>query len=240
VLGVEHLREAMFCSYENPPDKMDVLVAARDLARMQAHFWGDDRLKQWIPAFDSFDYVEVIQRRWTYYFRGLSRRFQQVCSADFFQFLRACAEENGISTFMKTLLNGPKTLVHGDLWINNFCFVKKDDLYCPPAVLFESSMTKLCIFDWQTCSFGLGVVDLASLVDTTQATEFENEILHLFWDTLMRNGVYLHQYPWDKFISDYKLAKRYSFLYHHPVMVQTALFTPKALREANVNDIFNR
>ena len=126
-----------------------------------------------------------------------------------------------LSDSIKTLItdlakNAPMTLVHTDVWINNFCFVND----------------QFCALDWQTVMIGPGVIDLvkkkwttqtsfdivlflflkATLLDTTQFYSNESEIVSLYYDTLNRFSVGKNMYIWDSFVEHYKLAKRWSFI----------------------------
>ncbi len=147
----------------------------------------------------------------------------------------------------------PRTLVHGDLWINNITFIPTPPSRSTSTSTSPPTSTKdpnnnnknsnknknsndnnnnnndnnnnnnykntrndnsnndsnntgekgnplrLCVLDWQTLCWGPGLIDLATLIDTSkQGHRYGKKLLQLYYDTLLKYGVRSSSYSFQQ------------------------------------------
>ena len=154
ILLMEDLGSAKFYSFQGTPGEdripLDkVLAAARSLAILHAQFFLDSNLLEpanvrfnWLRKFGDPTYLQEIVEKWKYYWSFAKQRLEHKVRHDFYSIL---SDPIKIKTLITDLAkNAPMTLVHTDVWINNFCFVND----------------QFCALDWQTVMIGPGVIDL--------------------------------------------------------------------------------
>ena len=93
----------------------------------------------------------------------------------------------------------PTTLVHFDYRADN---------------LFFDEDGEVVVIDWQSISQGGGAADVGYLLgqnlDTSVRRDHENELLHVYHDTLTANGV--SGYGFDQFFHDYRVGLIYGWV----------------------------
>ena len=127
----------------------EVLAATRSLAILHAQFFLDSNLLEpanvrfnWLRKFGDPTYLQEIVEKWKYYWSFAKQRLEHKVRHDFYSIL---SDPIKIKTLITDLAkNAPMTLVHTDVWINNFCFVND----------------QFCALDWQAVMIGPGVIDL--------------------------------------------------------------------------------
>jgi aminoglycoside/choline kinase family phosphotransferase len=163
----------------------------RSLATMHAAWWNDDRLASYAfvhsPAkapWPQFNDASV-KATWPIVLErfgdDIPERIKLVCER---------WSEIG-PVIMEDALNHPSTLCHGDMRLDNIFFHEDGSL---------------SILDWQLANSAVGTNDMAYFVSQSLSTEdrrsFEQELLHLYHDTLVDGGV--ADYTFDDVWTDYR------------------------------------
>jgi thiamine kinase-like enzyme len=180
----------------------------RDLAQFHAEFWMSHKIweAQWLPSLEDSKEIDLAVYRfskvWEHYIPLRHKKLIPKAMLDFCDNYR----EN-LPNLWRELGSNHCTLAHGDIWINNMAFMKGAD----------NITERLCLFDWQTCVKGNGLIDLASLIDTGRNGKHEMHLLKIYYNTLLQYGV--RQYSWEKCKKDFQLAKKWSWMTHCPVLM---------------------
>ncbi|KAH3757224.1 hypothetical protein Pelo_10954 [Pelomyxa schiedti] len=245
-LILEDFSHASTFDYEAKTVPLDiVLLFVKSFAEFHAEFWdhpgfgdsNDSRLG-WVPPMNCAENIEYMLGNFGYFWEALKSQ-RSLFSPEFYNF---CLEHNKtVPNLLNTLFStSPHTLVHGDIWINNLCLFKESfdtDLLRHAA---GSPLPQPCVFDWQTSFYGCGLTDLAALLDTCVVVGSNVErCLLLYHDTLLRHGV-RSTYTLQRCREDFKLARRWSFLYHIPVLGMGALRIQGNLDDNEVAELLRR
>jgi len=102
-------------------------------------------------------------------------------------------DRNGVRLQRTLHLETPRTLIHGDLRLDNIFFNE------------SGADTQVIFADWQLMGRGPGAYDIAYLLSGALAEDIspstEEALLRHYWDELEHNGV--ANYPFDRFLRDY-------------------------------------
>ncbi|ROO88595.1 ecdysteroid kinase [Actinocorallia herbida] len=165
----------------------DAASAVKEMAVLHAAVWEDPFLGElpWLnrddPESRAFTAALV-----TSMYEGFRERYSERIPADGLALI-----EEFLPSLEKYLApyDAPATLVHGDFRADNLLFGP-----ARPAVL-----------DWQTCSRGAGVSDLAYFLSSSLPADVrraeEESLVHLYHDTLTAEGV---SYPWSSCWTAYR------------------------------------
>ena len=239
----------------NSPDrrvsKAHALVAIRDLARMHAHFWNDEQLSAILEPFNAESRAKDLFASWTVYYE-MVKCGAKTFGADLSDFLAKSAQkEDNLVAFLRSLMDFPFTLLHSDLWLGDISFVPKStspsfssfSSSASVAFLFSSfdtspSSSRLALVEWRNACYGPGIVDLAMMLDSFQMAADDAELLQVYHDVLLRSGV--EKLHLKDLQSRYRLAKRYSLIYHHTVLLDTAVFKSTVFDKDFLTDLRHR
>lgn len=167
---------------------------ATQLAVMHARWWGHPQLDAlaWLPkpnAPGTLDYAAVVARGAWRDFRRKAGRLPSV--------LTELGERlSRDASVLERLGTAPRTLVHGDMRVNNVMWAYGDE----PVVR--------AIIDWQTALAGRGPMDIAALFVNNLAPDdrrtAERELLPAYHISLVERGV--RDYSFEDCWTDYRLA----------------------------------
>ena len=163
------------------------------MAAFHASWWDDPRLDKldWMPRRDAEAdaYQELYAGAW----KSLLKK-----AADGMpEGLRALGEAlvPEIPKLKAMLAEPPRTIVHGDLRLDN-CFFPGDGARSP------------VVFDWEFCNRGRGANDAATFISDAFAPQERREVemglLHSYHASLVHNGV--RGYSFEECLRDYRLS----------------------------------
>lgn len=202
VLLLEDLAPARVGSELVPPADGHVRVALREIARFHARWWDSDEVRalDWIPYLNSPIYRQHTQL-FAYGWPLWKEKFGPEASA----YVLAAGERLGerLHEFQDALCSDPVTIMHMDYRLPNLFFPGPE------------GGVEFAIVDWQPYARCRGLYDvgyfMAQSVPTEQRRRLEDEVLHLYHDTLLANGV--RNYGYDRCFHDYRMGVMYTFLY---------------------------
>jgi hypothetical protein len=178
-LLIEDLGDARFGDSVAGSSPDDARLIVTQLARLHAHYWEHPSLKglSWLrsPA-DVADATGAL-------YQAMLPRFEQVWASRAPAELTECARafSSSLAASLRLASLAPCTLAHTDTRLDNFAF----------PLVPESGV--LIIFDWQLARFARGTSDLAYFLAQSLPIELrrsmETELLSLYLDTLVANGV---------------------------------------------------
>ncbi|MCY4448700.1 MAG: phosphotransferase [Chloroflexi bacterium] len=174
--------------------RADAEHVMEQLAAFHASWWNNPRLDEldWMPSRDaeSRAYQEIYTDAWQS-FLGTARDVMP-------EGLRSLGDRliTEIPKIKAMLAKPPRTIVHGDLRLDN-CFFPSDAGARWPVV-----------FDWEFCVRGRGVNDVATFVSDTYAPQerrdVEKGLLHTYHAALVDNGV--SGYSFEECLRDYRIS----------------------------------
>ena len=163
------------------------------LGQLHAPWWNDDRLNSdWIPSVATHTALHqpFVEDGWDLF---ASRIVPQI-NPDF-----APIGERLVRDFPSLYARGAEsasTLIHGDYRLSNFLFGQ------------VGSADEIVVVDWQLVGAGSGPRDLAYFLsqnlDIDQRREIEEDLVKLYHETLVSNGV--EGYSFDQCWEDYLLG----------------------------------
>jgi hypothetical protein len=108
-----------------------------------------------------------------------------------------------IPELLDVLASPPCTIIHMDFRLPNLFFAGPE------------GGVDFAVVDWQPYSRARGLYDvgyfLAQSLPTAQRRRLQDEVVHLYHDTLLAHGV--KDYSWEQCWHDYRLGVMYTFLY---------------------------
>jgi aminoglycoside/choline kinase family phosphotransferase len=129
--------------------------------------------------------------------------------------------------FCDELARPPRTLLHGDLRLDQLFFAVSSD---------DAPVTAL---DWQITGIGRGAYDLAYFLSQSLPTEDrrsgEQQLIERYAERLAAHGVV---YPRDELRRDYRLTTAFCFIY--PVIVGGRIEMANDRQRELLHTIFNR
>ncbi len=191
-LLLEDLDDATFGDERAGASRPQFEAAVDCLARLHARWWGDPRLDalDWLtPYGDLPAQLARLPGRADVFFD----RFAEIVPPELVALTRRLGP--GDAQRLARLAGPPTTLIHVDAHLDNFAFRETPD------------GVRAILFDWQGTARGLGVVDLALLLNAltpAQREHLETDLLQVYLETLRRLGV--AGYPQARFQADFRLA----------------------------------
>lgn len=169
-----------------------------ELALLHAGTWNDETLKEhdWIGDCADPDYFARLKPMLT---KG-------------WEILKASADDRVRSNFEKV---GDGFMAKAERWQSDmgkrFCLVHCD--YRMTNIMYTEDNQSIAI-DWQTLQFGRPGIDtfylIANTLDLEMRKAHENELLQVYYDTLLANGV--EDYSFDDCIEDYEYGSLYGVM----------------------------
>ena len=179
-----------------------VRLALTELARFHAHWWDTAELK-------GLDFVPYLnQPPWQAHpeFYGYCWPiFKEKFASQVSPYVLECGERFGqtILEMQELMSAGACTIIHMDYRLPNLFFGDPD------------GDSPFAVIDWQPYSRAHGGYDigyfLAQSIPTEQRRRLQDEVLHLYHDTLLANGV--TNYTFDDCYRDFRLGVMYTWLY---------------------------
>ena len=154
------------------------VLAVEALAAFQSTWWGVPRTPTlaWVPGIDAPAIPGGLQTTVTSSLDAFEMRYADMLPSESVAINRRFAHR--LSDWLSHIATHPLTIAHADYRLDN--------------MLFHPS-GGVTIIDWQTAMYTGGVTDLAFLLgsslETAMRRQFEGELLGLYRDELMRNGV---------------------------------------------------
>ena len=172
----------------------DARLAVEALARIHATWWADGSLDQlrWLRGADQSG--ATLAQLWNIGWQP----FQEFMADDLPPGFSEIGERVGAQmvALHERAAASAGTLVHGDYRLENFLF---DD---------NAEVESLCVLDCQGVHRGSGPGDLAYFIGLSLTTELrrerEDDLLHLYHETLRRNGV--ADYGFQQCYDDYRIG----------------------------------
>lgn len=172
----------------------DAAFAIRDLAAFHAAWWEHPRLRtmDWLPVFG--EQAKDAQDRYTQGWDVFLEKIGDLVPDDVVPL--GTKLRYHLVAVKHYLGQSPQTFLHGDFHLNN--------------LLFDSTQGKriLTVIDWQLCSRGRAMRDLAYFLVTALPPDrrraHEIDLLKLYHTILMEHGV--QDYPFDQCIYDYRFT----------------------------------
>lgn len=171
------------------------------LAKFQASWWDSPRLHEldWMPLGDAgaIPYGELYEDSWP--------ALMAKAGAGMPHGLRRLGDRlrPELTTLKALLAKPPRTIVHGDLRLDN-CFFPAGAEAPSPVV-----------FDWEFCVRGRGVFDVATFIAETFPVERRRSeelgLLRLYHSVLTENGV--RGYSFETCFNDYRLSMLEIFVF---------------------------
>ena len=168
----------------------DARLVIRTLAELHAHFWNSPRLKRlaWLRTADHD--VASATPLYEAMLPAFEQRFAEIVPASALHAARTLGQ--GFGEWMQQQGTGPQTLAHGDFRPDNFAFDEQGPV----------------VFDWQGLRRSRGTRDLAYFlafgVAVEQRRSTEHDLLHLYHETLLENGV--KDYRFDDLQANYRTS----------------------------------
>ncbi len=177
-----------------PPEQAALVVKA--LARMHAHWWESERLREWTAAWlpsterQASINAPLVQGGWESFAERIAPRIDEA----FIPVGERLVREWG-SVYERGAASAA-TLIHGDFRIENFLFGE------------AGSRDELVILDWQIAGYGSGPRDLAYFIaqgfDPQKRRAVSDELVDLYHATLVEHGV--QGYSLEQCREDYRLG----------------------------------
>ena len=194
LLIIEDLAEARVGDSVEGCSLDDIALAIRSLADFQAKWWNDSAGSQyaWLPrkSKDADFYAQEYEMSWNL----LKEKSLGVMPRRLWEFGQNLGPYVG--TIREYLSVSPTTLVHGDYRPDNCFFGNYQD------------RRPLAIFDWEYCTEGRGVYDLATFLcealTPKQRAEYEIDFLALYHSLLVDKGI--SGYSFEQCLLDYRWA----------------------------------
>lgn len=176
----------------------DARAAIEAVARFHARYWENDALDalEWMPRMDS-DGMKIGEVIYNSSIDGFKAVFEQAIDP-------ACADiidrfGPNVPGLLDRMAAMPNTISHFDFRLDN---------------LFFGDDGRVQMIDFQTSAKGGGVYDVGYLLSQSVGTDdrraHEDELLRLYHDTLVAEGV--TDYPLDRIRADYRVAVLYSWV----------------------------
>lgn len=165
-----------------------------ELAKFHAHWWNSPRLQTytWLPLWGGD--ALAMQNRYAQLTGPFLERFGQRVSRPVRAVINALSMSYG--AVRRRLQQGPVTMVHGDLHLDNIFFYPSE---CKPPVR---------MIDWQSVARGRGAIDLALFLfgslETTVRRAVEDDLLRRYYHLLVESGV--TGYSFAQLMEDCRLA----------------------------------
>jgi hypothetical protein len=171
----------------------DARLAVSTLARVHAEWWHDEQLRrqEWLSGFEANGrlFAGLYAQGWDHFWAMMGEALPPEYEAPG----RALATR--YAEMVEEGTHSAWTLVHGDFCLENVLF---DDDHEEPLVLL----------DWQTASWGSGLLDLGYFMGQSLSTELRRaqqpELLRCYYDKLREHGV--NGYSFDQMMHDYRLG----------------------------------
>jgi aminoglycoside/choline kinase family phosphotransferase len=210
VLLLEDLTSARVGDQLRGATREEAELAVRELAKFHAAWWDNPRLEElsWLP----YPNAEI--------YRSLETSYQEAWEpflANFGHGLPASVVKTGgqlgtnICNLLDMYAKPPLTIMHGDYRLDNLFFDLPD------------RSAPLAVIDWQLSSRSRAAGDIglfmAGSVETSLRRATEQQILRMYHNTLLENGV--QGYGFDQLFHDYRVAVVASFI--NPVLAGGAL-----------------
>lgn len=209
--GYHILLDDVSATHEESHDKTPTLAYGRDLAgslaRMHAHWWGEERLRSGghpLPAQSAIErYVGVARLGLVPILALTAGRLEpgwDEALAEVFahhpeMMVRRAANETGL------------TLVHGDVNPGNILSLRELSISSSALGLQPIYLIDRQPFDWSLKSW-LGISDLAYAIvhwwEPEERRALEQPLLRHYHEHLQANGI--HDYSWTQLLYDYRLA----------------------------------
>ena len=194
VLMIEDLSDARLGDSVEGCSSEEIQLAIHSLAEFQADYWGNVAEMQyaWLPA-KSAD-TEIYSREYDQAWKALKVKAGDAMPDHLWELGQELGQHIGaIRTHLST---APLTLVHGDYRPDN-CFFGG-----------EFDRRPLAVFDWEYCTKGRGVYDVATFLcevfTPEQRIRHELDCLRLYHSQLLDGGV--SGYTFDQCLTDYRLS----------------------------------
>ena len=202
ILLLEDLAPAQVGSELVPPADDHVRVALREIARFHAHWWDSDEVRalDWIPYLNS-----PVYRQHTQLFAYGWPLWQEKFGGEASAYVLAAGERLGerLTEMQDDLCSDPVTIMHMDFRLPNLFFPGPD------------GGVEFAVVDWQPYARCRGLYDvgyfMAQSVPTEQRRRLENEVIRLYYDSLVEHGV--RNYSYERCFHDYRMGVMYTFLY---------------------------
>ena len=170
------------------------LQVVRTLARIHAHWWESERLREWtwLPSTERQSEVNtpLVQGGWDAFARRIAPRVDPAFVPVGERLVR-----DWRTLYERGAASGA-TLIHGDFRIENFLFGK------------PGSENELAILDWQIAGYGSGPRDLAYFIaqgfEPEQRRAVGDDLLPLYHAALLEHGV--TGYSFEQCRDDYRLG----------------------------------
>jgi hypothetical protein len=176
------------------------------IADQHGHWWNSPRFAAmpWLKTYATEPFPERVASN----FEAAWPRFVEIVGSDLSPAMRAFGERfpSMVPWFCDQLVRPPRTLLHGDLRLDQLFFaVDTDD---PPVTAL----------DWQVTGMGRGAYDLAYFLSQSLPTDIrrsnEEELIERYAERLAEHGA---DYPCDEMRRDYRLTTAFCFVY--PVII---------------------
>ena len=201
VLVLEDMADARQGDSLNGCSPAEARQVISQIAKFQASWWDSPRLDEldWMPRGDAeaHAYGELYVHSWP----GLMEKAGEGMPLG----LRRLGDrlQSELPKLKTMLAKPPRTIVHGDLRLDN-CFF--------PAGAESPSPV---VFDWEFCVRGRGVFDVATFIAETfpveQRRSVEMGLLRLYHSVLTENGV--RGYSFEACFADYRLSMLEIFVF---------------------------
>lgn len=178
-------------------------LAVESIARFHATWWESPRLAQigeWMPAINA-----PVQQVAAGAYAQAWQPFLDMFGATLSPEVKSVCERIGsnVVKIQTAFAQPPLTISHGDFRVDNLFFAD------------DGGELQLAVADWQISTLGRGTFDVAYLLcgglPSELRREYERELVRLYHDTLVTNGVtgYSFEQCWD----DYRLGALFQFVY---------------------------
>lgn len=180
----------------------EVRMAVEEVAKFHATWWESRRLDEidWMPRINdpvNLSAEAQYQQSWEPFLARWGDRLSPEMKAVGERFAPR------VGAVLHKMADRPRTIVHGDFRLDNFFFECGED-------------TPFAVIDWQIANRGIGAFDIGYLFAGNLKTEMrrshEQELLRLYHDTLVANGV--KDYSFDDLYEDYRTSVMFSFVYN--------------------------
>ena len=197
------------------------------IAGQHAHWWDSQRFASmaWLKTYATAKFPARIADN----FEAGWPRFVKLVGADLSPAMRDFGERfpSMVPWFCDELARPPRTLLHGDLRLDQLFFA---------VSAHDAPVTAL---DWQITGIGRGAYDLAYFLSQSLPTESrrkdEQQLIERYAERLAAHGV---DYPSDELRRDYRLTTAFCFIY--PVIVGGRIEMANDRQRELLHIIFNR
>lgn len=180
----------------------EVRMAVREIARFHATWWRQQQMEDisWMPYINdpvNLSAEPQYQQAWEPFVQKWGERLSPE--------MKALGERFAprVGQVLHNMADRPRTIVHGDFRLDNLFFG------C-------SEQDPFAVIDWQIANRGIGAFDIGYLfagnLKTDLRREHEQDLLRLYHDTLVANGV--KDYSFDDLFEDYRTSVMFSFVYN--------------------------